>query len=156
MVFPFSFLEDVFTRMLVRLGFLNLHHHTIYGDPRKVKVGRNVGLNNAILNVSSGQIIVGDNVIIGHSTILVTGIHDYRKIGIERKKEWPRSGRDIVIEDGVFIGSGSIILGKVKIGRNAVIGAGSVVTKDVEPDTLVAGVPAEFIRKIKYKSAYTP
>ncbi len=136
--------------MLVHLGFLNIYHYTIVGNPNKVKIGKNVGLNNAILNVASGRIIIGNNITVGNGALLITGIHDYRKKGIERKKAWPRSGRDIVIEDGVFIGSGAIILGKVRIGRNAVVGAGSVVTKDVKPDTLVAGVPAKFIRKIEY------
>lgn len=105
---------------------------------------------NAILNVASGRIIIGDNVIIAHGAILTTGTHDYRKTGIDRIKAWPRSGRDIVIEDGAMIGSGAIILGKVRIGRNAVVGAGSLVNRDVEPNTFVAGVPARFIRRITY------
>lgn len=151
MVFLLTFLKNQFTRILVRLGFLNLYHFTIFGNPNKVKIGKNVFQTNVILNVSSGRIIIGDNVIFGHGVMLVTGTHDYRKVGIERKKAWPRSGRDIVIEDGVFIGSGAIILGNVRIGRNAVVGAGSVVTENVEPDTLVAGIPAKFIRKIEYE-----
>jgi len=76
--------------------------------------------------------------------------HDYRKVGINRIEAWPKSSRDIVIEDDVMIGSGAIILGNVRIGRNAVVGAGSMVNRDVKPDTLVVGVPARFIRKIQY------
>ncbi|MHA2231945.1 MAG: acyltransferase, partial [Candidatus Hodarchaeales archaeon] len=110
-------------------------------------MGNRVSLNNAILNVSSGHITIGNHVFFGHDVMLVTGTHDYRKVGAERMEAWIKSGRDIIIEDGVFIGSGAIILGNVRIGRNAVVGAGSIVNKDVEPNTLVAGVPAKYIRK---------
>jgi acetyltransferase-like isoleucine patch superfamily enzyme len=93
---------------------------------------------------------MGDNVIFGHGVILTTGTHNYGKVGIDRIKAVPRSGCDIVIEDGVMIGSGAIILGKVRVGRNAVVGAGSVVNRDVQSNTLVAGVPAKLIREITY------
>lgn len=138
-------------RILLRLGFLNLRKYIVYGDSTRVKLGENVSLNNAILNVASGRITIGDNVIFGHGVILTTGTHNYGKVGIDRVKAWARSGFDIVIEDGVMIGSGAIILGKVRVRRNAVVGAGSVVNRDVEPNTLVAGVPAKLIREITYE-----
>ena len=65
-------------------------------------------------------------------------------------KSWPKSGRDIVIEDGVMIGSNAIVLGRIRIGQNAVVATGSLVNRDVDSDTLVAGNPAKFIRKITY------
>lgn len=143
-------LGEQIKQILLRLGFLNLHYYAVYGNPSKVKLGKNVNLHNTFLNVASGQIIIGDNVIFGHGVMLVTGVHDYRKVGLDRMKAWPREGRDIVIEDGVMIGSGAIILGKVRIGRNSVVGAGSLVNRDVKPDTVVAGIPARLIRKITY------
>jgi galactoside O-acetyltransferase len=146
-----SVLGEKITQIFLRLGFLNLYHYTIYGNPSNVILGKNISLNNAILNAASGRIIIGDNVIFGHGIILTTGTHDYHKKGLDRIKAWPRSGHDIVIEDGAMIGSGAIILGKTRIGRNAVVGAGSLVNRDVEPDTLVAGVPAKVIRKIRYE-----
>ena len=54
----------------------------------------------------------------------------------------------IVIEDNVWIGGGAIVLPGVTIGKNAVVGAGSVVTRDVRPNTVVAGNPAGLIREI--------
>jgi galactoside O-acetyltransferase len=57
--------------------------------------------------------------------------------------------KEVVIEDGVFIGIGSIILPGVRIGKNSVVGAGSVVTKDVPPYTIVAGNPATVIKELK-------
>lgn len=52
-----------------------------------------------------------------------------------------------VIQDGVFIGSDSMLVAPIEIGENSTTGAGSVVTKDVPPDTIVVGVPARQIRK---------
>ena len=56
---------------------------------------------------------------------------------------------EIIIEDGVFVGAGSTILARVTIGRGAYIAAGSVVTRDVESHTLVAGNPARPIKKLR-------
>jgi bifunctional UDP-N-acetylglucosamine pyrophosphorylase/glucosamine-1-phosphate N-acetyltransferase len=56
-----------------------------------------------------------------------------------------------IIEDGVFIGSDTMLVAPVKIGRNSKTGAGAVVTKDVPPGTLVVGVPAKELKKIKDK-----
>jgi acetyltransferase-like isoleucine patch superfamily enzyme len=102
-------------QILLRLGFLNLYEHAVYGDSTRVKLGKSVSLDNAILNVASGRITIGDHVIFGHGVILTTGTHNYRKAGIDRVEVWLRSGCDIVIEDGVMIGSGATILGKVRV-----------------------------------------
>lgn len=59
----------------------------------------------------------------------------------------PESGRDIVVEEGVYIGSGAILVGPVKVGAHATVAAGAVVTKDVEARTMVAGVPAKVMRR---------
>lgn len=141
------------TPLLLLLGFRNVYHCTIWGDPNRVILGRNVDLKNVLLNVASGRIIIGDNVLIGHYVMLITGIHDYHKVGRERQRTFPKFGRDIVIEEGAWIASGAIVLGGIRIGRNAVVGAGSLVNRDVEPHTLVAGVPARFIRKLTHGSA---
>lgn len=53
-----------------------------------------------------------------------------------------------IIEDNVMIGAGAVILGDIKIGRNSIIGANSVVTHDVEPNSVVAGVPAKVIKTL--------
>ncbi len=141
------------TPLLLLLGFRNVYHCTIWGDPNRVILGKNVDLKNVLLNVASGRIIIGDNVLIGHHTMLITGTHDYHKVGRKRQRTFPKFGRDIVIEEGAWIASGTIVLGGVTIGRNAVVGAGSLVNDDVEPDTLVAGIPASFIRKLRYGRA---
>jgi acetyltransferase-like isoleucine patch superfamily enzyme len=62
-------------------------------------------------------------------------------------KSWDTSGEPIILEDRVWLGNRSIVLKGVTLGHDAVVAAGSVVTKDVPPRTVVAGVPAKVIRR---------
>lgn len=104
-------------------------------------------------NTRSGKIIVGENTVFGEYVMVLTGKHNYFSDvnSIADLHEVPLDGRDIIIGDNCYIGSGAIIIGPVKIGDFAVIGAGSVVTKDVEMYTLVGGIPAKKIKKLKSK-----
>ena len=60
--------------------------------------------------------------------------------------------KPVVIEDDVWIAAGAIVLPGIKIGAGSVVAAGAVVTHNVEPNTLVAGVPAKLIRNLKYSN----
>ena len=84
----------------------------------------------------------------GHNVSLLTGTHDYKQTGLARQSSVPESGRDINIGDGVWIASNATIIGPCEIGENAVIGAGSVITGKIPPNSIYAGTPAKFIRKI--------
>ena len=66
----------------------------------------------------------------------------------ERQVAVPKSGRDVVIEEGVWISSNATVVGPCRIGAHAVVGVGSLVLKDVEPYTVVAGNPARVLRTI--------
>lgn len=91
-----------------------------------------------------GGITLGDNVFIGPKVNLITINHDANP-----DNRSATYGRPIVIEDKVWIGINSTVLPGVKIGHGAIIGANSVVTKDVAPNTIVAGNPARFIKNIE-------
>lgn len=93
------------------------------------------------------KITIEKDVFTGHDVMLLTGAHDYTKFGNERKKS--TSGGGIHIKEGVWLASRCIILGGVTIGEHSVVGAGSVVTHDVPPYTLVAGNPAKVIKEIE-------
>lgn len=84
----------------------------------------------------------------GHDVTLLTGGHDYQLFGEERKGS--NSGGAIHIKEGAWIASKAIIIGPCVIGEHSVVGAGSVVTKDVPPYTVVAGNPARFIKEINH------
>lgn len=108
-----------------------------------------IGIGCELVNVlldGGAQITIGDWVFFGHDCMVLTGEHDYTK----KRKERIHSANPhpIIIKDGVWIASGSIILGGVTIGEDSVIGAGSVVTHDVPANQLWAGNPARFIKNI--------
>jgi len=87
------------------------------------------------------RITLGHNVIISWDCVLMD--HDYHCLAGDKERIRP-----IVIEDDVWIGCRVIIMPGVRIGRGSVVGAGSVVTKDVAPGMLVAGNPARVIREV--------
>ncbi|MFD3275477.1 acyltransferase [Aquirufa echingensis] len=103
-------------------------------------------------NTRSGQISIGSNTVFGENVMVLTGKHNYLSNveNIEDLHQVPLSGRDIVIGDNCYIGSGAIIIGPVKIGDFAVIGAGAVVTKDVDSYLMVGGVPAKTVKKLTF------
>ena len=90
-----------------------------------------------------GGIAIGNEVFIGPKVNLITINHD-----VNPENSSATYGRPIVIEDKVWIGINSTILPGVKIGYGAIVGAGSVVTKDVPAMTIVAGNPARIIKRI--------
>ena len=93
-----------------------------------------------MLDARRGGIIVGENVQLGNSVCLWTGSHNYNDpyFRSTAQKRGP-----ITIGNRSWIGPGATILHSVNIGEGAVIAAGAVVTKDVEPFSIVAGIPAK-------------
>lgn len=110
-----------------------------------VKIGKGTYISlGAKIDVRRGKVIIGDNVDIPSGVCILS--HNKSEKRIHGKK----LNRDTtIIHSKAFIGVGSIILPGITIGEGAVVGAGSVVTKDVEPNTLVVGNPARKIRDLK-------
>ena len=111
---------------------------SIYIDKEaKVTIGDNVGLNNASI-VSVNKVTIGDDVIIGNESV----IYDTDYHGIDGK---PAKSNPVKIGNHVWIGTKAIILEGVSIGDNSIIGAGSVITRDIPENTIFAGNPARQI-----------
>ena len=111
---------------------------------RNIHLGKNVFINSGCNFQDQGGIYIGDGTFIGHQVILATLNHDidpYKRADIHPKP--------IHIGKRVWIGSGAIVLPGVTIGDNSIIGAGSVVTKDVPENCIYGGNPAKFIKKIE-------
>ncbi len=98
----------------------------------------------------AAPIIMGDHVVIGSRATLITGAH---KIGEAFRRAGTLAPEPIYIEDGSWIGANCSIMPGVTIGKGAVVAAGSVVIKDVPPNTLVAGVPAVVKRELEVRES---
>ena len=110
---------------------------------RNIHIGKNVFINSGCSFQDQGGIYIGDNTLIGHRVVLATLDHDLNPY------DRHLLCAPIHIGNRVWIGAGAIITRGVTIGDGAVIAAGAVVTKDVEENTIVGGVPAKFIKKIE-------
>ena len=131
-----------------RIKDVNLNQYLIFGDAQRLNLSRTCVVNNALFNLSSGNIFIGEYVFFGHNVSLITGTHDYNKFGIERMHDFPLAGNDIVIEEGVWLASNVTVIGPCKIGKHSVVAAGAVVKGDVPSYHIVAGVPAKTIKEI--------
>ena len=120
----------------------------IYGDERKLHLHPTAVVNDALFNLSSGEITVEEYAFFGHGVAVLTGTHDITTFDRERQVAVPKSGRDVVIGRGAWISTNSLVLGPCRIGEHAVIAAGSVVRADVPPYTVVGGVPARVLSTI--------
>jgi acetyltransferase-like isoleucine patch superfamily enzyme len=150
----------------VRLGqnvklskFINLYGCEI-GDETKIGAFVEVQKNAKIgqrCKISSHTFIcegvtIEDNVFIGHGVTFINDAYPRaanRDGTLQTEKDW--TVEPTLVKKGASIGSGSTILCKVTIGENAIVGAGSVVTKDVPANTIVAGTPARILRSLDEK-----
>ncbi len=135
--------------------FINLYGCTI-GD--NVKIGAFVEIQkNAFVGnnckISSHTFVcegvtIEDDVFIGHNVAFINDTYPRATTGGQLQTEADWTVEKTLVKKGASIGSGATILAKVTIGENAIIGAGSVVTRDVPADTIVAGNPARPLRKL--------
>lgn len=114
-------------------------------SPHMVKIGRNVVVMPGCLMMSAGGITIDDGALIAANVQLISNNHDLYQRQII-------TCRPVHIGKNAWIGAGATILPGVTVGDNAVVGAASVVTKDVAPDTIVAGNPVRFIKAIPPQS----
>jgi acetyltransferase-like isoleucine patch superfamily enzyme len=131
-----------------RIKDVVLNQHLVFGDATRLKLSPTCIVNNALFNLSSGNIIIGENVFFGHNVSLITGTHDYNLFEKDRMKGIPQEGNDIVVEEGAWIASNVTVIGPCKIGKHSVVAAGSVVKSDIPSYHVVAGIPAKKVKQI--------
>lgn len=122
-----------------------LHPGVTINFPENVTIGDNIIINRNVLITARSKISLGNNVLIGSNVVLNDSNHVIKDCETPITKQG-HTAEPIIVEDDVWIASNAVVLKGVRIGKGAVVAAGSVVTKDVEPYTVVAGIPA---RKIK-------
>src|SRR5271167_2500359 len=140
--------------------FINLYGCEV-GDETKIgafveiqknaKVGKRCKISSHTF-ICEG-VTIEDNVFVGHSVTFINDIYPRAANpdgALQTEPDW--KVETTLVKKGASIGSGSTILAKVTIGENAIVGAGSVVTKDVPANAIVAGNPARFLRYITEES----
>lgn len=120
--------------------------HTDFGQ--NITVGKNIFINSGCHFQDQGGIVLGDGALIGHNAVLATLNHDE-----DPEKRYILHAAPIILGKNVWLGANVTVLGGVTIGDGAIVAAGAVVTKDVPPDTIVGGVPARIIRKVKKETS---
>jgi len=106
-------------------------------------IGSDCFINRDYYFDTNGLILLGSNVCVGHGVTFITTDHE---IGTLPRRAGKLKVLPIIIEDSVWIAANVTLLPGVTIGRGAVVATGAVVTKDVPPNSLVAGIPAKVIR----------
>jgi maltose O-acetyltransferase len=146
-ILPPFFRSFIFKILLKKLGRNSyIDYGTYFRYPRKISIGNQVIINKnckfyASLHNKKAEIIIGNNILIAPEVSIYSAGHDHYSLSL------PHTGDTVKINDDVWIGARSIILPGVEIGKGAVIGAGSVVTKNVPELTIVAGNPARILKK---------
>lgn len=152
-----SIAPDVKLGQAVKLAkFINLYGCQI-GDETKIGTFVEIQKNASVgrrCKISSHTFVcegvtIEDNVFIGHGVTFINDSYPRATTpegALQTEKDW--KVETTVVKCGASIGSGSTILSKVVIGENAIVGAGSVVTRDVPPNAIVAGNPAKVLRSV--------
>lgn len=113
-----------------------------------LEIGADFGMTGGSIVVAE-RVVIGDRVLVGANTIIIDT--DFHPIHSHTRRSNPEASRTapVIIGDDVFIGMNCVVLKGVTIGRRSMIGAGSVVSKDVPPDTVAAGNPARVVRSLE-------
>ncbi|MFZ4798391.1 MAG: acyltransferase [Bacteroidia bacterium] len=114
-------------------SFLEIGHDTYIGESNNIRA-------------AGGVIKIGNNCLISQHISIVASNHGINKDNLIQKQSWSRNNNSIYICDDVWIGANSVILPGVTIGEGVVVGAGSVVTKDIPPYAIVVGNPAKVLK----------
>jgi acetyltransferase-like isoleucine patch superfamily enzyme len=140
---PVQFLRKLYLKILgVQTDFsshVNMATHFMITPGQKTYIGKNTHINHGCFFDTRGGLRIGENVSISHNVSIITVTHDTQSYNFRLKSARVR------IDDFAWIGLNATILQGVIIGKGAVVAAGAVVTKDVQPFEIVAGVPARKI-----------
>jgi maltose O-acetyltransferase len=159
-VFSFSFLRNLanlFAYYIVNyqigrkkaiIGKSKIHPTVILRQGERIEIGDHCLINhNNVLQAGKkvGKITIGNYVHTGANVMIFAFNHSFDELDIPSIKQ-DYYDSDVVIEDDVWVGAGSIILSGVTIGKGSIIGAGSLVNKDIPPYSIAGGIPAKILK----------
>jgi maltose O-acetyltransferase len=123
---------------------VNIEHGVDFGIGNEIEIGdrSGIGTNSWLM----GPIKLGEDVMMGPEVMIIAVNHNYSDMSRPMRMQGSRADSPVILGDDVWIGSRAIILPGRRIGNGAIVGAGSVVTRDVPPYSVVAGNPAKIIK----------
>ncbi len=150
--------QRIYNRMFGSIGndvYIDIDFRCEYG--RNIHFGNNVIVNMNCTFLDNGRISIGNNVMIAPDVRIYTATHSVHLSERMPPRKHPGESicktiaRPVIISDGVWVGGGTVILPGVTIGENAVIGAGSVVVKDIQANSVAVGNPCRVVKNIEDK-----
>ena len=127
---------------------VRLRPHVVVYAPEELELGDEVDIGEFVVLRASGGLRIGSRVLIAAHAVITTRGHPETPPRYAKVVDAP-----VTIEDDVWIGAGAIVLPGVTVGRGSIVAAGAVVTRSVDPYTVVAGVPAVPIRSVEERKA---
>jgi galactoside O-acetyltransferase len=114
----------------------------------KIIIGDRFGMNtNSTIGAADcGEIIIGNDVMIAQNVVIRASDHEFKDINIPISQQGHRGGK-IIIGNGCWIAANVVITANLEIGEHSIVAAGAVVTSNIEPYSIIGGVPAKLIRK---------
>ena len=123
---------------------MNVERGCYFGSGHMIEIGHNSGIG--VDCRVPANLRIGNDVMMGPEVLVIGRNHKFEEVGTPMRLQGYREAQPVIIEDDVWLGARVILLPGVRIGRGAIVGAGSVVAKDVPPFAICAGNPARIIR----------
>lgn len=130
-------------------NLVGLNHRcliTTWFNTAKIEIGNNVGMSSTVIGAAK-YIKIGDDVMCG-GNVFITDFDWHPTNPNARHERADKTAADVVIEDNVWLGMNSVVLKGVTIGKNSVIGANSVVVKDIPPNVIAGGNPCKVLKEL--------
>lgn len=123
-----------------------MRHCSLYADTGLVRIGSNFSMNaNSSIDANGGEIQIGDNVLVAQNVVFRAADHCFETLEKPIREQGHKRG-SIVVGNDCWIAANVVVTRNVTIGERSIVGAGSVLTKDVAPFSIVGGVPAKLIK----------
>lgn len=133
---------------VLKIGTYNsktaIEPHVYLSDGKHISIGKHCRINEHVFIQGAH---IGNHVLIAPHVAILTKSHMHDSVDIPIVLQGDTEPLPPIIEDGVWLGRNAVVMPGVRIGQHAIVGAGAIVTKDVEPYSIVGGVPAKLIKK---------
>jgi maltose O-acetyltransferase len=144
----FSVLRVLYYQKIFKImdvgGEKSLISNNVYiANAKRIKFGTGCRLNE---NIYIESAVIGNDVLIAPGAVILSRMHEFKDLDIPISLQGYKAEKPVIVSDGVWLGRNSIVMPGISIGAGAIVGAGSVVTKDVPANAIVGGVPAKLIR----------